>query len=822
MQDIRNALRALRAAPLVSLVAVCSLALGIGANTAMFSIVDKLVLRTLPVPEPERLAVIGDDEGDPSSWTNPIWEAIRDRADLFAGAAAYSSTRFNLSASGEAEYVDGLWASGRFFEVLGAGAVLGRTFDASDDRRGGGDGGPVAVISYDYWQRRYGGAADVIGRTISLNRTAYTIVGVTGPEFYGAEVGRAFEVAVPIGTEPVMRGTDDSWLDRRSTWWLEIMVRLEADQGVGAATAALAAVTPQIRDETLPTHWRADDQANYLKGGFTVVPAAGGVSSLRSRYQRPLLTIMVVVGLVLLIACGNIANLLLARATARRHEMSVRQALGASRRQLARQLLLESLLLSTSGAVLGGLIALWGSRLLVYQLSTATSTVSLDLGPDWRLFLFTALLAVGTALLFGTAPALRAARTQPIEAIKEQGRSVGERTGGGLGHGLVVAQVALSLVLVVAASLFVGTFARLATVDRGFDESRMLIARVAADRAGVEAGELPRFYDRIAEAVERVPGVASVGWSVLTPLSRSMWNERIEVRDGIELPERERLSYLNLISPTWLETFGTPVLLGRGITADDRAESPRVVLVNETFVRTFIGTGDPLGRVVVRRAPGGEGTIANEIVGVVKDAVYQTLRAQVPPTMYLPGAQEGIPTSVSLSVRAERGSPMLLAQPIARAVTGVSGDLSLSFRTLDDDISASLAQERLVAILSGFFGGLALLLAALGLYGVTAYSVNRRRAEIGIRMALGAGPGRVLGLVLRRVGAQVVAGVAIGALLSWWGSRFVGKLLYGLEPTDPVVFVGSALVLGAIGGLAGWLPARRAARFDPSEVLREA
>ena len=818
MQDLRDALRALRATPLVSLVAVVSLGLGIGANTAMFSIVDRLLLRSLPVPEADRLALIEDADG-PTSWTNPIWEQIRDR-DLFAGAFAWTATRFNLAEAGQAEYVDGIWASGRFFDVLGVPAALGRTFGPADDRRGGGPEGAVAVISYPYWQSRFGGAAAVLGRTLTLNRIAFTIVGVTPPGFFGPEVGRRFDVVIPLGAEPLIRG-EGSALDRRSTWWLKVMVRLRTDQTAGAAQAALRAVQPQIREATLPEQWRPQDLDQYLRDPLVVRPAAAGTSFLRDRYQRPLTTIMVVVGLVLLIACGNIANLLLARAAARRHEMSLRQALGASRWRLARQLLAESVVLSTAGAALGTLLAMWGSRMLVRALSTSNRAVVLELGFDWRLLAFTAAIAVGTALLFGTAPALRAAGAEPIEALKDQGRGSAGDGRGRLAGGLVVAQVALSLVLVIGAGLFVGTFARLSHVDLGFEERGVLVANVGAERSRIPAGRRVALFERVKERVEALPGVEHAALSAVTPISGTTWNERIEVAGGIELPESERVAYMNVVSPGWFATMETPLLAGRDLGPGDRAGAPRVVAVNQAFVKKFLGDADPLGHTIRRDfRPGAEPRVM-EIVGVVEDAVYNSVRDEVPPTMYVAMAQEEMGPYFALSVRARTGSPALLAGPITGALAAVDPDFNVSYRVLSDQIGESLNQERVVALLSAFFGGLALLLAGLGLYGVTAYSVTRRRAEIGIRMALGAAPGRVLGFVLRRVALQVGLGVVIGALMSWWLSRFVASLLFGLDARDPLTIGLAVLVLGGVGALAGLVPARRAARIDPAAVLKQ-
>jgi len=827
MHDVRLAFRSLRATPVVSIVAALSLALGICANTAIFSLINGLLLRALPVKEPQRLALVQSfDAGTLANdtWTYPIWDEIRRRPDLFASAAAWSSNRFNLSSTGETDYVDGLWASGRYFETFGVPALLGRTFTDADDQRGGGPDGAVAVVSYAYWQRKYGGSVDVIGQKIAIDRVPFTIVGVTPPEFFGAEVGRAFDVAVPLGCEPLLRGKETN-LDRRSSWWLTLMVRLKPGEPLDAAQAALRGVQPQIREATLPPDWGAD-LSGYLKEPLTLTEAATGNSFMRRRYERPLWTLMVVVSLVLLVACANIANLLLARATARRHELSVRLAIGASRAQLMRQLFTESLVLSAIGAAGGMLVAQWGSRLLVRQLTTATNTVFLDLSIDWHILAFTIGATVATALLFGTAPAFRAAAVAPIDALKEQGRGAGGDSRGHIASALVVAQVALSVVLVVAAGLFMRSFASLANLQLGFDRDRILVVNVGAQRAAIAPTDRVPLYERMAASARTLPGVTDAAVSVVTPVSGSTWNNRVQASGAVELSDRQRQTFVNYITPGWFAAYGTPIVAGRGLNDRDTKTSPPVVVVNQAFVKRFFNGASPLGRTVTAGGPiAGKPSPAMEIVGVSADAVYRNLREPMSPTIYIPISQYDdarFPlASVSLSVRAPQGSPALLTRSIAAAIRDVNPDFSMTFRLLSDQISASLIQERMIAMLSGFFGALALLLAGLGLYGVTSYAVTRRRTEIGIRMALGAAPAGVVGLVLTRVALLVGIGVLVGAGVSLWASTFVATLLYGLEPRDPVTLAGSAAVLATVGALAGWLPAHRASRIDPAEVLRD-
>jgi putative ABC transport system permease protein len=823
VQEFRLAIRALRTTPIVSAVAVVSLALGIGANTAIFSLVNSLMLRALPVKEPDRLVLVTNSAATGiQPWSYPVWEQIRERRQLFDGTMAWFATRFDLASGGETQFVDGLEASGSFFDVLGVRAIIGRTFSDADDRRGGGPDGPVAVISYRFWQRRFGGSAGAVGHTLSLDRVSFTIVGVTPPEFSGPDVGRPFDVAVPLGDEPLLRRSD-TMLDRLDYYWLTTMARLRPEQTLETAAAGLRGVQTQIRNATLPRDWPKVYLDQYLRDAFALVPAATGNSRLRFQYARPLLTIMVAVGLVLIIACANIANLLLARATVRRHELSVRRALGASRWRLVRQLLAESVLLAAVGAAGGLLIASWGSRLLVRQLSTPINPVFLDLSIDGRVLAFAVGVTVVTVLLFGTAPAFHASGVVPTDALKDQTRGTVGEARGGLASGLVVAQVALSVVLVVAAGLFVRTFWSLVTRPLGFEQSRVLLVMIDAQRATVDPRERLLLYARAREAVRALPGVAEAAVSLVTPVSGVRINPPIEVSGAVPLPKGERAAFINFITPGWFRTFGTPLLAGRDVEDRDRKGSLPIVVVNQALARKFLNGTSALGHTIATIA--GPTARSMEIVGVATDAVYASLHDLASPTVYVPLAQfDGPPflvASVSLSVRSTGGSPVLLTRSVAEAISAVNPELALTFRPMADQVDGSLTQERVVAMLSGCFGVLALILAALGVYGVTAYAVARRRSEIAIRMALGAAPFGVVRLVLVRVSILVAVGIVTGGAVSLWASRFVASLVYGLEPRDPSTFVGASMTLIIVAALAGWLPARRAARLDPAEVLRE-
>jgi putative ABC transport system permease protein len=808
----RDSVRALRAAPMVTLAAVLSLALGIGANTALFSIVNGLLLKPLPVHEPDQLALLAGDD-----WTNPIWEHVRDHAaGHFAGVAAWANQNFDLAESGESEMVDGAYVSGSFFAVLGVHPAIGRMVSKSDDLRGGGADGPIAVISHALWQRRFGGTPAIVGRRLSVNHLPFIVVGVAPPTFFGLEVGRAADVYLPIAAEALIRGSE-SRLDERSAWWLEVIVRRHPDQTIEDATRVLNAARPEIRAATIPARFLNQPRAEYLNQDFRLVDARTGESALRSRFGGPLVTVTIIVAGVLLIACANVANLLLARATARRQEMSVRLALGASWVHITRQLLAEAVLLCGVGGAIGLVIAQWGGVLLVRQLESSVSSVTLDLSMDWRVLGVTAGIAMVTTILFALAPVAGLAGVRPNHALGHGGRGiVGDRRPS-LRNALVVVQVAVSLVLVVTAGLFVRSFYGLATTPLGFSSSDLVIVTVDASRSNVAPDALPELYQRVADAAAAAGGVRHASASLVTPLSGRGWNNRVAMPDGSE-PPRDRVTFENAVGPDWFTTYGMRILAGRDLSRQDTKGAPPVVVVNEMFVRRFLGETPPIGARVSVGPP--QAAQSFEVVGVVNDAVYRSARRGVVPTMYHPLQQAGtlnMSFAVTLDVPANRAD---LIPALRRVLRQADPAIGFSVRDYSDVIRTAIAEERLVAILSGFFGALAMLLAGIGLYGLTAYAVGSRTAELAIRMALGADTRTVVRLVLRSVATVVVCGAAIGIAVSFWASKFVTALLFRVEARDPITLAGATATLTVVALVAGYMPARRAARLDPNIVLR--
>jgi predicted permease len=821
-RDLRYGARLLHLNPAFAIVAILSLALGVGANTAIFQLLNALRLRALPVPHAEQLVEIkiagGDDRSgwmdDHAILTNLLWERIRDRQDAFSSAFAWEAQDFELSGGGESREAQGLWVSGDFFATLDVPAALGRVLTAADDRRG--CPAPPAVISYGFWQREYGGSPSVLGRSLTLDGHAYDVVGVTPPGFFGVEVGRAFEVAVPLCAEPFTRGAGSA-LDRKDAWVLGAIGRLKPGWSIERATAHLDAISPPMFRETLP-NYRPEDRTKYLNNRLAAFPAATGVSNLRADYESPLWLLLAITGLVLLIACANLANLMLARATAREREIAVRLAIGASRNRIVRQLLAESLLLAVAGAAAGAFLAQALSRVLVASLTTQREPVFMDVGGDSRVFVFVALLAAATCVVFGLMPAIRATATSPGAAMKAGSRgSTDSRERFGLRRALVVAQVALSLVLVVGALLFIRSFRNLATLDAGFTRQQVFVAILDFRRSGVSEERLRVSTAELLDRLCATPGVESAAQVRNVPIGGSFSN-RFIVIDGVT--RKEAVNY-NSISDRYFSTMSARLLAGRDFDRRDSATAPRVAIVTESFARVFFNGANPIGRTLqIEEAPG-KPRPSYEIVGFARDAKYNDLRYPFEPLIYVPVAQDELAVTRARLVVRSRATGAVVASAVTALARQVHPATVVTFRTLESQVNDSLVRERLMATLSGVFGGLAALLATIGLYGVMSYMVARRRNEIGIRMALGASRRDVVRMVMREAGVLLIAGVIVGTGLAIAAGRAAATLLFGLRPGDPATLALAAGGLSVVAMLASYVPALRASRLEPTEALRE-
>jgi predicted permease len=808
-------------------VAVLTLALGIGANTAIFSLINTVMLRFLPVERPEELVQVRmrTPQGGSNSrttFTNTLWEQLRDQQEVFSGAFAWSDTKFNLAQGGAVRYAYGIWASGDFFRTLGIRPAVGRLFNAADDQRGCPG---VAVVSYGFWQDQFGGAASVVGEKISLDKHTFPIVGVAPPGFYGVNVGEKFDVALPICATALFDAKQER-LNERAWWWLNVIGRVKPEISPEQLKARLQVLSPRIFAESVPPNWDSQMQSDFRKWIFVTTPAATGVSYLRERFEEPLYILMGLVGLVLLIACANIASLMLARAITRSREIAVRRALGATRLRLIRQLLTECLLLSAAGALLGLLFAQWGNALLVRYISTAGEKVFLDFSLDVRVLGFTTAITILTSILFGILPAIRSTRVSLASAGKgRQAFEGGPHARLRYGRWIVGSQVALSLVLLVTAGLFLRSFIKLVTLDIGFDRNDVLLVNVDLPGANVPVERRLPTYDEIERRLRALPGVVSVGRSFMTPISGLEWNTFLHADHPIAPTGDASLVFLNSISPGYFETLRTPMLTGRNFESWDATSGARVAIINQTLARKFYGNLDPVGRYFrLDDAPGKIGPPI-QIVGVVKDSKYESLREDTYPAGYFPLAQtpggdggpgpEGSNFEIRTAMR-----PLALARSVQEAVAGVNKAIPLEFRTLAEQVNDSLVQERVLALLSGFFGTLALLLAMIGLYGTCSYLVTHRQAEFGIRMALGAQRSSILWLAIRDVIAILVGGLAAGTCISLAATRLLQKLLFGLGARDLVTFAAALAMLSLVALLAGYLPARRATKVDPMVALR--
>jgi putative ABC transport system permease protein len=825
-QDLRYGVRLLRLNPGFTVVAVLSLALGIGANTAIFQLLDAVRLRTLPVKNPQELAVVriadrnwssGRHEGRYSQITNPMWEQIRDHQEGFSSIFAWAATEFNLTVGGEARYAQGMYVSGDFFEVLEVQPLLGRALTPEDDRRGCGT--PAAVISYGFWQREYGGQPSALGGKLTLEGHVFPIVGITPPGFFGVEIGRSFDVAIPICSEPVIRG-EESLLDMRHGWWLASMGRRKPGWSFEKASAQLNTISPAVLEATVPPVYKPDNVKKYMEYRFAAFPADNGFSRLRQDYENPLWTLLAIAALVLLIACANLANLMLARASAREREVAVRLALGASRVRLLRQMLVESLLLAAVGALFGAGLAQLLSRFLVAFLSTQNSPLFMDLRADWRVFGFTAGLAVLTCVIFGLTPALRSTRVAPSSVLKTASRGMTSgRERFGLRRVLVVSQVALSLVLLMGSLLFVRTLRNLLTLDPGFRSDGIIVVSIDITRLNIAADQRQSFKRDLLDRMRALPGIdGAADTGDIVPISGNSWNENVFIA-GDE--KRQATPWFSRVSPGYFKTMRTAFLAGRDFDNHDTATSPKVAIVNETFVRKFLNGENPIGVTFREDTFVGKPTPMYQIVGFVKDAKYVDLREEPRPVVYLTAAQDDRPDNFPQFLIHASVPPAVALPAIKETILQSGPQIIIEFHTLQTQIRDSLLRERLMATLSGFFGLLAVLLATIGLYGVISYTVARRTNEIGIRVALGAQRAHVIGMIMREAGILLAVGVIAGAALALLAARTATSLLYGLKPHDPATLAVAVTALAVVAALASFLPAQRAAKLDPMVALRE-
>jgi putative ABC transport system permease protein len=824
-QDLKFGARTLRKNYGFTVVAVMTLALGIGANTAIFQLLDAVRLRTLPVKDPHELAevYIADMSGTRGSFvyshptvTNPIWERVRERAEPFTGIFAWSADTFNLSTGGESRYAQALWVSGDFFNTLGVRPALGRVFTNEDDRRG--CGAPGAVISHAFWQREFGGDPSVVGRKLSLDFHPVEIIGVTPPSFFGPEVGRSFDVAVPICSEATLEGANNR-LDSGSDWWLVVMGRLKPGWTVGRAAGYFDSISPGIFEATLPPSYPPDSVKGYLASRLTAAPAGTGVSLLRETYESPLWLLLAIAGIVLLIACANLANLMLARASTREREMAVRLSLGASRARLIRQLLTESLMLAFAGAALGVLLAGALSQFLVSLLSTELNPLFVELNTDWRVLAFTAGLAALTCVLFGLTPAVRATRVAPSQAMKAGGRGMTSgRERFSLRRLLVVAQVALSLVLVVGALLFTRSLGKLLTLDPGLRQDGVVVTSLNLTQLKLPAERRLPFKRELLARIRAVPGVEAAAETWVVPLVGNSWGDAVWM-DGAG-PEQGKSANFNRVSEGYFKTLGIPLLAGRDFDEHDAPDAPKVAVVNESFAREVAGGANPVGlRLRVEATPTEPETVY-EIVGLVKDARYRSLREDYQPGVFLSASQAPRQFEYDAVLIRSKGAASGVIGGVKNAVAGFDPQILMRFQTLKSRVENTLLRERLMATLSGLFGLLALVLACVGLYGIMSYGVAGRTNEIGIRMALGARGSDVRLMILRESLLLVVAGIAVGLPAALAAPRLVSTLLFGLSPSDPASMCLAALSLLVVALAAGYIPARRASRVDPMVALR--
>jgi predicted permease len=812
VRDVRYGGRMLRRSPALTAVAILSLALGIGANTAIFTIIDAIALKMLPVKDPSALVQLNRYwDGRRTNFSYPDYAQLRDGSHSFDGVFAVSNNQpSKIRIVQEIESADCQYVTGNYYEVLGVTAVIGRVIRSEDDPPSGPPVDPVAVLSYAFWKQRFGADPAVIGRSVLVEKVRFTVVGVTPMEFFGVETGRAPAITIPMASERLIR--PESWLPQPDYHWLSVMARLKRGVSREQSHADISVIFKRLVAKQALTFEDPYQRRIALGQTVDVIAGTAGLDTLRLRFSDPLHVLMAMVGLVLLIACANIANLLVARAAARRREIAVRLALGAGRWRLVRQFLTESVLLAMMGGTLGLLLAWWGSNALVVFMSNGQSRILPAMKPDAHVLLFTMAVSILTGVFFGLAPAIRAIRVEAAPALKET-RSVSSSNR--LGKVLVMYQAALSLVLVAGAVLLARSLQNLETMNPGFDRRNILILDLDTERGDYKGARLNDYYQQLLVRIAHVAGVHSASAALITPISGGGIDLPAHVEGYTPRPDEDKEVYVDLVAPKYFETMGTALLAGRDFAVQDRPGAPKVVMVNQMMARYYFGDANPIGRHV---------QLANhepaEIVGVVGDAKYLSLREMTPRTVYLPCFQEDLPWGPAVFVQTSLPTGAM-ASPLRSVVRSLDPNMTLSsIRTLSEHVEQSLIRERMIALLSSFFGLLALLLASIGLYGVMSYTVVRRTNEIGIRVALGADRRDVLGLVLRETMLPVICGIAIGLPAAVASARLIRDQLFEVGPGDPWTMCIAVVAIAGVAALAGYLPARRAARVDPMIALR--
>lgn len=829
LQDFRYGIRTLLKNPGFTVVAVLTLALGLGANTAIFSLTDQILLRLLPVEKPEELVIlrspgpksgrVWSDGDSAASLSYPLYKELVDKNNVFSGLLARFAVSLSVAGEGQTERAEGELVSGNYFDVLGVRPALGRLFTSDDDRVVGS--GQVLVLSHGYWTRHFGADPGILNKTLTINGTLMTVVGVTRPGFSGVQVGQTPDIFIPITMKAQMTPNWDGLNDHKD-YWLAIIGRLKPGLSAAQAEQALAPIYRQILEEELPLMGRfsAEMRQRFVERPMLMETGSRGRPILQRDAKEPLLVLMGMVGLVLLIACANVANLLMARGAARQREIAIRMAVGAGRLRLVRQFIVESLTLSVIGGGVGLLVASWTIGALIGAIPESTGAVGLSASLDVRLLVFTIVLSVVTGLLFGLLPAIKSTRLNLETTLREQGSSVSS----GLGQvrfrkGLVLSQVVLTTVLLVGAGLFARSLNNLKQLDLGLRPDHLVAFSLAPELNGYSPQRTTALFDQLHQALASQAGVDAVSESVIAAFTDSNSSANVTV-DGYQAQEDEEMNVgQNFIGPDYFSTMGIPLVSGREFGTSDGATTPKVAVINEAMVRRFFGNRNPIGS----RFTFGSGDKVKpdiEIVGVVKDSKHATVRDKVGPFAYLPYSQFKTLGNITFYVKTKQ-EPGAIAASIRREVQRLDGNLPVfNMKTLERQIDESLFADKFLTFLSMCFALLAALLASLGLYGVMAYTVTRRTREIGIRMALGATRGVVSWLILREVVVLAVVGLAVGLPAAYGLGRLTESLLFGVKAADPMVFFGAGLLLTAATLLGGYLPARKAASIDPLVALR--